>query len=161
MLLLSGFLGAGCSAGTPDTSADLREVDDYLEKWDRFARGESQLFPYLRANKAGFEAALTRLLRSGDVAAPARMVFYPIVQVGGFIPVDSELGASAAAILGPGFPMTTRKDGQGAYFGGELYFWWEDNQKRFGSFPLFDEWKKRELTQSTVIPFYRKICKRG
>ena len=161
VLLLSGLLGAGCSEGIPDASADLRHADDYLEKWDRFARGESELAPYLRANKAGFEAALTHLLRSGNVAAPARMVFYPIVQVGGSIPLDSELGTAAAGILGPGFPFTTGKDGQRAYFGGELYFWWEQNQKRFASFPLFDEWKKREFAQSTVIPFYRKICKRG
>ncbi len=164
VFLLCGFFAwafSGCSADVSGQTTDLREADDYLQKWDRFAQGENQLAPLLRAERDRFEAALTRLLRAGDRAAPARMVFYAAVQVGGFFHVDSELGAAAAAILGPGFPSTNRKDGQRAYFAGELYFWWEENQERFEAYPLFDEWKRRAFAETVVIPFYRKICKHG
>src|SRR4249920_2459810 len=71
------------AVGGAPISRDLQVVDGYLEKWDRFAQGENQLVPELRDSKAGFEAALVRLLAAGDKRAPARMVFYPVVEVGG------------------------------------------------------------------------------
>jgi hypothetical protein len=123
-------------AGDKDMTRDLELVDGYLQKWDRFAQGENQLVPELRDNKARFEAALADLLIAGDKRAPARMVFYPVVQVGGAIPVESELGNAVAPILGPNFAVTTTKDGQRVYFAGDLYFWWEANRTKFDAYPL-------------------------
>jgi hypothetical protein len=133
-------------------------VDVYLEKWDRFAQGENQLVPEFRDTKLGFEAALVRLLAAGDKRAPARMVFYPVVQVGGAIPADSELGKASAALLGSDFPVTTTKDGKRVYFGGDLYLWWEANRAKYDAFALFDDWSKRDFAQTKVIPLYRRTA---
>jgi hypothetical protein len=138
---------------------DLQLVDGYLEKWDRFAQGENHLVPELRDNKAAFEAALTRLLCAGDRRAPARMVFYLVVQVGGAIPTESELGKASAAVLGPDFRVTTTKEGERVYFGGDLYLWWEPNRGPHEVFPLFDEWTKRDFAQTVVIPMFRSAAK--
>jgi len=146
-------------AGEKDMTRDLETVDDYLEKWDRFAQGENQLVPELRNDKAQFEAALARLLIAGNKRAPARMVFYPVVQVGGAIPVESELGKAVAPILGPDFAVTTTKDGQRVYFAADLYFWWEANRTKFDAYPLFDEWSKREFAQTVAIPMYKSTSK--
>jgi hypothetical protein len=137
---------------------DLQLVDDYLTKWDRFAQGENELVPTLRDSKAGFEAALVRLLAAGDKRAPARMVFYPVVQVGGGIPADSELGKASAAVLGPDFPVTTMKDGQRVYVCGDLYLWWDANRAKYDAFALFDEWSQRDFAQAVVIPMYRRTA---
>ena len=87
------------------------------------------------------------------------MVFYPIVQVGGAIPVDSELGKAAAPVLGPDFPVTTTENGERVYFGGDLYFWWQDNAQKYVPYPLFEEWSKRDFAQTVVIPMYRSARK--
>jgi hypothetical protein len=136
---------------------DLALVDDYLAKWDRFAQGENELVPFLKENKGQFETALARMLNAKDERAPARMVFYTVVQVGGSIPVDSELGKAAAITLGPDFPVTTAEDGKRLYFCGDLYFWWQDNQKKFKAYPLFDEWSKRDFAQTVAIPMYESV----
>lgn len=159
-----------CNKGQPDSvpapavgdvqmTRDLELTDAYLEKWDRFAQGENRLVPELRDSKAAFETALARLLGAGDKGAPARMVFYPVVQVGGFIPADSELGKASAAVLGPDFPVTTTKEGQRVYFSGDLYLWWEANLAKYEAFPLFDEWSKRDFAQTVVIPMFRSTAK--
>jgi hypothetical protein len=134
---------------------DLQVVDEYLSKWDRFGQGENELAPFLRENQAAFETALTRMLNAKDKRAPARMAFYPVVQVGGAIPVDSDLGKAAAAVLGPEFPITiTKKQGR-VYFCGDLFFWWQDNGQKFEAYPLFGEWSKREFAQTVVIQMYK------
>ena len=139
-------------------NSDIQLVDSYLEKWDRFAQGENQLVPELRESEAGFEAALARLLLAGDKRAPARMVFYPVVQVGGSIPISSELGKACSAVLGPDFPVTTGEEGEHIYFGGDLFLWWEANRAKYESFPLFDEWSKRDFAQTVVIPMFRSVA---
>jgi hypothetical protein len=136
-------------------ASDLQMVDDYLAKWDRFAQGENKLVPFLRGNKDAFEAALARLLTAKDKRAPARMVFYPVVQVGGAIAADSELGNAAAAILGPDFPVTTTETGERVYFCGDLFFWWQDNGQNYQSYSLFAEWSQRDFAQAVVIPMYK------
>jgi hypothetical protein len=138
---------------------DLKLVDDYLDKWDRFAQGDNDLVPFIRDNKDTFENTLTRVLQTKDNRGPARMVFYALVQVGGFIPLDSELGKASATILGPDFPVFTSNDGTRAYFAGELYFWWLENRDKYAAFPLFEEWSQREFAQTVVIPMYKSTCK--
>jgi hypothetical protein len=89
--------------GEAQMATDLKFVDDYLAKWDRFSQGENELVPYIRDNKDSFESTLARILEAKDKRGPARMVFYAVVQVGGSIPLDSDLGkASADALGGPG-----------------------------------------------------------
>jgi hypothetical protein len=170
----SVMMSAGCSKDRSDrprgsdwSSADnaamaseLQTVDDYLSKWDRFASGKNELVLFLKENKKSFEAALTRSLNAKDKRAPARMIFYPVVQVGGSIPVDSELGKAAATILGADFPVTTSNDGERNYFAGDLFFWWQDNGKKYEAYPLFEEWSKRDFAKSVVVPMYNSACKR-
>jgi hypothetical protein len=149
------------SVGNAAMASDLQTVDDYLSKWDSFANGKNDLAPFLKENKKGFEAALTRMLNAKDKRAPARMVFYPVVQVGGSIPVDSELGKAAATILGADFPVTTSKDGERNYFAGDLYFWWQDNAKSYEAYPLFEEWRNRDFAKTVVVPMYNAASKKN
>ena len=137
--------------------ADRALVDDYLVKWDQFARGDNQLVPYLRDNKQEFELALAQLLRTGDRGAPARLVFYPVVQVGGAIPVDSELGIAARGVLGADFPIMTTKKGQKLLFSADLYSWWEKHQSEVEHLQTFDEWLERDFAKNTVLPMYQRL----
>jgi hypothetical protein len=151
---------AQLSTKEASSRSDVVVVDEYLSKWDRFARGENDLVPELNAGAARFESALSRLLRARDKRGPARLVFYPVVQVGGGIVTDSELGRAAAAVLGKDFPITVMKDRTRVYFAGDLYLWWEREGGRHEAFPLFDEWRARELAQTVVIPQYRRMSRR-
>jgi hypothetical protein len=173
MIDLVAMLAVWLCACTPDQSgtreqttgghaipADIELVDGYLQKWDRFAQGENDLVSALRDGKAPFEAALTRLLKAKDERGPARMVFYAVVQVGGAIQAESELGKAAGEVLGPEFPVTTTKESDRVYFAADLYFWWEREQKRFDAWPLFAEWQTREFAQMVVIPMYDKVAKK-
>ena len=101
---------------------DLELVDDYLAKWDRFTQGENELVPVIRDHKIAFESALTRMLLARDKRGPARMVFYAVVQIGGFIPLESELGKASSGVLGPDFPVFTSKEGTRSYFAGGVVF---------------------------------------
>lgn len=137
----------------------LKVVDEYLIRWDLFAQGSNELVPYLRDNKKAFEIALAQLLRAHDRRAISRLVFYPVVQVGGVIAVDSDLGQAAQEILGKDFPVTTTKDGHRVFFCCDLYFWWEKHQKEFEHFPTFDQWLTRDFAQKTVLPMYAGLQK--
>ncbi len=86
------------------------------------------------------------------------MVFYPVVQVGGFIPLDSALGIAAKAIVGDGVRPFVDKQGKAHLFAGNLYLWWEKHQSEFAPFKLFDEWCNRPFGRNTVIPGYRKMA---
>jgi hypothetical protein len=136
-------------------ASDLKFADNYLAKWDRFAQGENELVPFIRDNKDAFEAALARVLLTKDKRGPARLVFYAVVQIGGFIPLQSESGKASASVLGPDFPVFTSKERTRAYFAGELYYWWLDNCDQYAAFPLFDEWSQREFARAVVVPMYK------
>lgn len=97
-------------------------VDEYLGRWDRFAQGENELVPYLRDNKKMFEGQLSSLLHAGEKKAVSRVVFYAVVQVGGFIDVESALGKEVTKVFGP-LPLTEGKNGEKNIFAGDLYFW--------------------------------------
>jgi hypothetical protein len=168
-LLIASIAGCDQQAGENSTvptsrpaegktmSADQALVDEYLAKWDEFAQGDKQLVPYLRDSKQKFELALAQLLRSGDRGAPARLVFYPVVQVGGAIPSDSELGVAARAVLGADFPITTTKEGQKVLFCADLYSWWEKHQSELEHFQTFDQWLNRDFAKKTVLPMYQRL----
>jgi hypothetical protein len=133
------------------------QVDQYLEKWDQFAQGSKELVPYLRDNKKQFEDALTQMLQSGNRQAPARMVFYPVVQVGGSIPAESPLGVAAIAVLGNDFNVTTTKEGTRVLFAADLFAWWEKHQGEYDHFSTFDDWQSRDFAKNTVLPMYRRL----
>ena len=162
------ILASGCSRTReqarpqPESSVqnDIAVVDAYLSKWDRFAQGEEALVPQLREGKNTFESALTRVLRAKDERGPARLVFYPIVQVGGGIPLESELGKAAAEVVGSDCRLTTTKSGARIYFAGDLYFWWKRHGSAFQAYPLFDEWQRRDFAQTVVLPMYEKVAKK-
>jgi hypothetical protein len=150
---------SGEKAPASQMDSDLKLVDDYLTKWDQFAQGDNELVPYIRNNKDSFEGALAGLLVANDKRASARLVFYSVVQVGGFIVLESELGKASARLLGSDFPVSTPEEGVRAYFAGDLYFWWRKNLEKYVSFPLFDEWSQRDFAQTVVIPMYKAATK--
>jgi hypothetical protein len=141
-------------------SSDLKLVDQYLAAGDRFAQGDNELVPFLKKNRGAFEVALAQLLNARDRRAAGRLVFYPVVQVGASISVDSDLGRAAAALLGPDFPVTTNKQGERVYFAGDLFFWWCENREAYDSYPLLEEWSEREFARRVVVPMYRAACAR-
>jgi hypothetical protein len=100
---------------------------------------------------------LTRLLAARDRRAPARLVFYAVVQVGGFIDADSELGRAANPVLGDDFQIFTNEDGTDTFFAGDLYFWWQDHKNDYDPCPLFEDWQARDFAQSVVIPMYKQV----
>lgn len=142
----------GTNNSNDEMESDLKLVDDYLVKWDRFARGEKALVPFIRDNRETFETALAGMLQAKDPRAPARLVFYVVVQVGGSISLDSQLGKASTNLLGADFPIITTKKGR-AYFAGDLYFWWLDNRDNCPAFPLFEEWGQREFSQKVVAMY--------
>ena len=135
---------------------DILRVDEFLRKWDRFAQGENRLVAAINQMKCGFEVAMAKLFRDRDPRAPSRLVFYTVVQIGGFIDADSELGAAAKPILGDNF-KTRSNDGTEIFFAGDLYFWWLDHQHEFVSFPLLDEWQRGDFAKSFAIPMYSEV----
>jgi hypothetical protein len=153
IIFLLGIVGRLLAA---DPNGSLVFVDDYLGRWDRFAQGENSLVPYLRDNKKKFEGELASLLRAGDKNATGRVVFYAVVQVGGFIDVDSDLGREVAKAFGS-LPLTEVKDGEKKVFAGDLYFWWQERKKDFLVYPLYEEWLKRDFTRNSVIQLYRNV----
>ncbi|MCA9230732.1 MAG: hypothetical protein KDA57_08770 [Planctomycetales bacterium] len=145
------------TSGATEMDNDITFVDDYLTKWDRFAQGENNFVPEIKQSTAEFELALTRLLASRDPRAPSRLVFYAVVQVGGFIVADSELGRAAKPVLGDDFNIFTNKEGKDTFFAGDLYFWWQDHKNEYKAFRLFEEWQNRDFAKSTAIPMYEAI----
>jgi hypothetical protein len=99
------------------------------------------------------------MVNGKDRRAASRVVFYAVVQVGGFIAVDSDLGKASADLLGPAVPVFTARDGTRAYFAGELYFWWLDNRNKYDAYPLFDEWDQRDFAKNVVVPMYKATRK--
>ena len=151
LVLVSLQLG-GC---IKKPSGDFTFIDRYLSNWDSFAQGKNNLLPTIKKNEARFDAELTIALRKSDNRAPGRFVFYAVVQVGGFIPLDSELGQAFHQRVGDAVPIfTSDKDGKQRYFAGDLYFWWEEHKSEFAPYPLYDEWRQRDFTKSVAIKMY-------
>ena len=149
--LMFGIFGRMFAQGASET---FTFIDEYLVRWDEFAQGRNELVPYIRENKERFEAELSRVLDSGERGAVNRTVFYAVVQIGGFIGIDSALGKAVTKVFGR-LPVTEDKSGTKMFFAGDLFFWWEERKSDYPALPLYTEWEKREFTQSVVIPLYR------
>lgn len=107
--------------------------------------------------KEAFEESLAQMLEAGDRRAVKRLVFYAVVQVGGSIPADSRLGKAAAAVLAPECQLSGADEGNPRYFAGDLFLWCRENGWRFESFPLLDEWTRRDFAQQVAIPMYLAV----
>lgn len=83
-------------------------------------------------------------------------MFYAVVQVGGFVPVQSELGHALQSLLGPEFPTITSGAQPPAFFAADLYCRVLESGSRFRSFALLDTWRARDFARTTVIPMYEK-----
>jgi hypothetical protein len=154
MKLLAAFFLLGIFSCVFGANESLAFVDKYLARWDEFAQGNNELAPYLRDNKAKFEEELSALLRSDRKNAVSRLVFYAVVQVGGFIDVDSELGREATKVFGK-LPLTEGTKGEKLVFAGDIYYWWEERKKEFPELPLYSEWAKRDFTQNVTVRLFR------
>jgi hypothetical protein len=151
--MILSILGLGCA---PASESDLTYVDDYLVAWDRFGQGENSLVPRLKAERGEFESQLARAVESGDRRAPGRVVFYAVVQVGGFVPTDSPIGEAFRKRFGDAVaPYKDEKTGSESYFAGDLYFWWESHKSQFAPYPLYEEWRSRDFAQTVAIPMYQ------
>jgi hypothetical protein len=151
-MIFSIFFGVSSSSGS---TADFKFIDGYLADWDRFALGTKELAARLKTDASRFQKELSEVLNQGDKRAPSRLVFYAVVQVGGFIRYDSDLGRALEKFARGEVPIFTSEKGERSYFAGDPYFWWERHRKEFASFPLFDEWRQRDFAKTTVIPMYK------
>jgi hypothetical protein len=153
---VQSLLSGGCDGRS---SPDFPFIDNYLTAWDQFAQGVNELMPVLKQARPGFDQQLALALTQKDKRAPSRLVFYAVVQVGGFIPCESELGQAWMRTVGDEFHVFTSKKGERKYFAGDLYFWWESHKAEFETFPIYDEWRMREFARKRVIPLYVSALK--
>jgi hypothetical protein len=154
MKFVAAFLLLGVFSRIFGANESFAFVDDYLARWDAFAQGKNELVPYLRDNKTKFERELAALLRSERKKAIPRVVFYAVVQVGGFIDVESELGREVEKGFG-NLPLTEGQKGERLIFAGDLYFWWQERKKEFPEFRLYSEWEKRDFSQNVTVRLYK------
>ena len=153
VLILVGIFGSLFGAGSKDS---FGFIDDYLARWNRFAQGDESLVPFLRDNESKFEETLAAALHGGDKRAVSRVVFYAVVQVVGFIDIESPLGKEVTVIFGP-LPITNGKSGEKLIFAGDLYFWWKAKKSEYPAFAQYDEWEKSDFAREVPIPMYEKI----
>src|SRR5271163_4473414 len=110
---------AGCGGRS---SPDFKFIDSYLATWDQFAQGANELLPQIKRDAPRFQQQLAVALAQADKRAPSRLVFYVVVQVGGFIPCESELGRACGKAFTGEVPIFTSKKGERMYFAGDIYF---------------------------------------
>ncbi len=160
LLFMSGLCLFFSVHSQAESGFEFKFIDNYLNQWDEFAQGANDLSPKLKKDAERFVAELGRALVAKDPRAPSRVVFYAVVQVGGFIPVNGEIGRPLTKIVAGRVPAFTDKNGQKRYFAGDLFCWWEAGGHEFPQFWLYEEWKKRDFAQKTVIPWYQAGCDR-
>jgi hypothetical protein len=139
---------------------DFVFIDGYLENWDQFAKGDNALIPLIKQERPQFEQQLAAALAANDRRAEARFVFYAVVQVGGFIPLSSQLGQAFHDQIGGAVPIfKSEKDGSQSYFAGDLYYWWEAHKSEFEPFPLYEKWRQGKFAQTVAIKLYESASK--
>jgi len=153
MKLFAAFLFVGIF-GRLFASSDQRAlsfVDEHLARWDRFARGANELAPVIRQHREEFHRQLISVLKSDRKQGVPRLVYYAVIQVGTFIPVESDIGREVLTIV-DSLPQFTdeKKQGEKSIFGGYLYLWWRERKSDFGSYPPLEEWEKREMSRGFI-----------
>lgn len=135
---------------------EIEFLDEYLAKWDLFATQGDDFPPTLAELTPQFEETLVDLLRRGIKQSVPRMVFYAVIQIGGFFETDTPLGIAAIDLLGHDFPTHAFRGGR-ILFASDLYFWWHENRDQYEAFALFDEWHHRPYTKEEVLPMYNQL----
>ena len=146
---------AGRPSETMPTSTDFTQLDAYLSTWDQFAQGSNDLAAELSSRAPGFQGELAAALTAQDPRAPSRLVFYLVVQVGGFLSVDTPLGLAVGKLLGPAFPVVKHAGEPDRYFAGDIWFWWLDHRSHYANYALLDDWANREFARTVVLPMYQ------
>lgn len=120
-------------------------IDAHLQQWDALARGDRRAAAAVidPSNRAVFEHALLELLGSEDRAAPARLVFYLVVQQFGMLSLETALGAAAGDLVGDPNGALAR-EGRTVYVPADLYRWWKQNGARYEPLPLLERWESWE-----------------
>jgi hypothetical protein len=154
--LLATFLLLGIF-GRLFASADQRSlsfIDDHLARWDRFARGENDLAPMIQKNREDFRKQLVSLLQSDPKLGVPRLVYYIVLQVGAFIPLDSDLGREVIKIAASLTQFADeKKASERSIFGGYFYLWWREHKSDFASYPPLEEWEKRESSRQFITMY--------
>jgi len=156
IVLLLGFFSSLFAA---NEKYDFEFIDDYLSRWDSFAQGDNSLVPSLKRDKPRFETELSDALVSGDKRAMSRAIFSAVVQVDGFIPLDSPIGQGIQKESAGGIAIFTSDKGEKMYFAGDLYDWWLTNRNRFSDYPLFNDYMKRDFAKDVVLKLYESAKK--
>lgn len=156
-MIFSFFTGG---RGSKSSSPDFAFIDRYLVTWDRFAQGANELVPQLNRDTPRFQQLLAEALMQGDKRTPSRLVFYAVVQVGGFITYDSDLGRACERLVGSEVSIFTSENGDRSYFAGDLYLWWQRHRGEYVAFALYNEWLQRDFSTQTVIPMYESLTKK-
>jgi hypothetical protein len=134
---------------------DLGPIDSHLAMWDRFAQGDRSLVPKMNETWPRARTALVEALKAKDPRAPSRLVFLMLVQVGGSVPVDSEMGQTWRNHV-PDFPAH-EVDSEKVYFAADFYAWWKRNESPQHDLPLLREWLSRDFARTHVIPMYERL----
>jgi hypothetical protein len=140
-----------------ETMIDFSGLDGYLCTWDQFAQGRNELASELREHSTEFERDLTTALTAGDRRAPSRLVFYLVVQVAGFVALDTPLGAAVGRLLGPGFQTPKRPGEPDRFLAGDVWSWWLDHREQYDAYPLLTEWGSRDFARTVVLPMYERV----
>jgi hypothetical protein len=139
------------------SEGNLSSVDSYLAMWDRFAQGENSFAREINDAWPAARESLIRGLNAKDPSFPSRVVFLMLVQVGGSMDVDSDLGRAWRNYVGD-FPVT-EDDSRKVYFAADFYSWWRRHQSTRNDLPLLREWLSRDFAMKTVIPMYEGFSK--
>jgi hypothetical protein len=160
-LALASFYRSADPASLPSPQPDITFLDAFLRRWDLFAQGGNDLLPGIRRDTERFNAELARALQVDPSTAMSRAIMYPLLQIGGVVPVRSALGTALSSTLTPRGLPPTRVRGRWYYFAGDLYHWWEDHRGEFPPYPLYHEWRERDFARQIVIPFYDRTHRTG
>jgi hypothetical protein len=149
--LMLGMIAPASRAEAPD----LQLVDQYLQTFDRFAEGDESLVPQMKAAWPGAQAQLVGALRARDPRAPSRLVLLMLLQIGGSVPIESDIGRAWREYVGIDFPVHDTKSAP-VYFVSDFYFWWTENRSEKHDIPLLAQWVERDFAKESVLPMYRR-----
>ena len=144
----------------PARPPDYALIDGFLERWDRYSRGDDTVVPSLDADVRRFNAELARAVRSDGRRGVGRAVFYAVVQVAGFVPADSELGRALEGVFRGALPKPRPSAGGPRFFAGDLYRWWQSAAADFERYPRLEAWASRPENQAGALRLFDAIAER-
>ena len=136
----------------PDREPNWAFIDDYINRSDRWRRGESRLFDSIARGLPRFNGEMVRALRVAPTRAVPRIVTHHLLGSGYINPfeLDSPVGLALATALGSDGPPRTKQGTAEVYLSADLLEWYESNRNRFEAYPLFDDWRGRKRTRRDI-----------